>query len=110
MGEANDWLKGISRSITIEHAVEVLNEALNLDQEAVQNLVMSRHPCNAALAAHPTIQVSDAPAVGMLGLMNGLFGINRYGCGGIIVEIDDDTGRVIRFRVTSPDGGERHGR
>lgn len=59
-----------------EKVVDLLNEALGLDPVAVQVLTEMRVRCNAALANHPTIQVSGeqggGATVGVLGLLNGL--------------------------------------
>lgn len=77
--------------ITAEYAVKILNEALALDPEAIRGLCCRRVPCNEALSLHPTIQVGrlgDEWEVGLLGILNGLFGINGNGWGHIAAVFD----------------------
>jgi hypothetical protein len=67
------------KKVSPEEVVEVLNEALKLDAAAITKLVNMRVPCNEKLAKHPTIQVAkdkDSTKVGMLGIINGIFGAN----------------------------------
>lgn len=72
--------------------VRLLNEAVKVDRQAVQDLIECRVPCNKGLADHPTIQVSafdeqtgePTPGeykVGLLGILNGLFGTDCEGWG-----------------------------
>lgn len=64
---------------SLERALQVLNELVQADPVAAKALVETRVPCNGALLTHPTIQVvgntSDGFRVGMLGILNGIFGI-----------------------------------
>ena len=68
----------IRESITVDQALEVLNRAVDSDREAIQNLIDCRVCCNDKLSADPEIQVGiyhiGKPTVGVLGLLNGLFG------------------------------------
>jgi len=67
---------------TPDGAIRFLNELLDLDRDAVQNLFQSRVPCGDGLADHPTVQVrvrDDGNHVGPLGLLGGLFGCDRDG-------------------------------
>jgi len=91
----------------VENAVKVLNEALTLDRKAVEALFKYRVPCNESLAAHPTIQVTlDSAAhnrVGILGLINGIFGVDSIGYGYIAMEVDEnDHSKIERFLVLEP--------
>lgn len=57
--------------------IQTLNEAFELDPEAISKLVEMRVPCNDQLADHPTIQVVLPPGtncyhVGLLGILNGI--------------------------------------
>lgn len=86
-------------SVTIDHVIEVLNEALLIDPEAIQSLLAIRVPCNQKLADHPTIQVMERNGkytVGVLGLLNGIFGADENGCGYLAGE----------FEVICPNGHE----
>lgn len=87
----------------VERAARVLNEALSLDPVAVNALVSHRVPCNARLADHPTIQVG-APAagepgnVGMLGVINGILGVDAESWGALVAIVDDKN-EVLEFRA-----------
>lgn len=89
--------------VTVEHAVAVLNEALALDPKAIGALLATRIPCNAELAEHPTIQVCEDPrgktTVGILGMLNGIFGVTSKG-NGFIKAVLDDSGAVESFNVS----------
>ena len=93
-------------------AVAFLNEALKLDPVAVQGLFEHRVPCNDALRDHPTIQVAaagaepvpgeparDQASVGILGLLNGLFGVDERSWGHIAACWDVESGTLLRFEL-----------
>ena len=89
----------------IDNAISVLNEALKLDREAVSNLLTYRVKCNAQLANHNTIQVGivdETCMVGMMGLINGLFGIDEDGFG--FISYEHENGKVICFKRTPARG------
>lgn len=100
--------------VTPADAVAYLNQLLELDRPAVAALVANRVPCNEALADHPTCQVGVQHGgfhVGLLGVLNGLFGTigdggPRDGWGWITAEFEDERGanggRPRRFAVTDP--------
>jgi hypothetical protein len=97
-------VNGLKKMISVEEVLAFLNEALLLDQDAVSNLVETRFPCNAAMANHPTIQVSGepdgkSPKVGFLGVLNGMFGADEGGYGPFTMDVTDD-GTVLRFYKT----------
>lgn len=86
------------KSISPQEVVEFLNSLLELDREAISNLIFTRVSCNMKLAEHPTVQVlQDAVdgrnCVGWLGLLNGLFGINENGYGCILMHCDPIDGK-----------------
>jgi hypothetical protein len=92
-------------------AVRVLNEAIALDPEAVRLLCNARVPCNEALADHPSIQVGRGPSVGqsdhdwvvgMLGIVNGICGVDDNGWGFVGVEFDE-CGKPIKARLLGPE-------
>jgi hypothetical protein len=61
----------------IQHAIDALNAAFEQDPAAIRALLINVVPCNAALAAHPTIQCGELPdmtSVSALGLVNGVIG------------------------------------
>lgn len=92
-------------SVTPEHAVKILNEALDADPVAINELFRHRTSCNDALAGHASIQVGAYPedkypatqTVGLLGLLNGIFGTKPDGDGHIQSEVEDF--RIVRFSI-----------
>jgi hypothetical protein len=95
----------IQHSITPQDVVDVLNRAVRADRDAMHNLIEAHVPCNAVLADDPTIQVSgyneqtgeptpDRFKVGLLGVLNGLFGSDDQGWGCI----------TANFEVLCPNG------
>jgi len=98
----------IKTSITVQDACDVLNEALRLDPKAISNLVSCRVPCNSALAGHASIQVGSAEdinddtehVVGLLGVLNGLFGTfdedPKEGWGPITAVVDEHVIKTFR--------------
>lgn len=67
----------INDPLSIDKAIEILNSVVKADAKAFAKLIEYRVPCNRELAEHPTVQVSgesDKPTVGILGILNGLFG------------------------------------
>lgn len=86
----------------VDKAIQVLNEALEQDSNAIHALIRHRVVCNAALADHRSIQVgqytdSKLFHVGLLGIINGIFGITPTGRGLIEMVVDDD-GTILRFQ------------
>lgn len=91
-----DWQKRSPHDV-----VQMLNEAMKTDPEAMTRLVESRVSCTLPLADHPTIQVrSDDKgySVGMLGVLNGIFGVDSTGSGAIAAEFDE-SGELKGFLV-----------
>lgn len=68
----------MGNTITVDNAIKLLNEFYKIDPNAMDALVKARVPCNDDLANHPTVQVGVKPdggyQVGILGILNGLFG------------------------------------
>jgi len=93
----------IKNSVSIEGTVSFLNELLEYDSYVISALFSTRIMCNRYLADHKTVQVrqlgEDAFQVGMIGILNGLFGIDENGWGHIAA--DYDNGKIIRFRLLS---------
>ena len=89
------------KSVTVNQTIEVLNRALAEDAVAVTALIGYRVPCNGALADDVTIQVGRADGgwdVGLLGIINGIFGVRADGWGYIAAETDGP--RLVRFVAT----------
>jgi len=97
----------MKESITPKDVCNLLNELLAIDYEAVKNLVSSRVRCNQTLADHPTVQArqyqgDEYPSVGLIGILNGLFGIRPDGMG-VMCYTQDDDGKITEFKET-PNG------
>ena len=85
----------------ITKAIEVLNDALERDPSAITELVNMRAGCNESLAGHPTIQVQkfgDSHRIGILGLINGVFGGGPSGDIGAKGSLDAGTGKFVRVK------------
>lgn len=99
------FVKAMNSEIA-SHVVSVLNRALKADPIAMYHLFSHRVPCNAALTMDETIQVRQEPTqdtVGILGLINGLLGVDERGYGPITAVVsDDDDNRIFEFRLTEP--------
>lgn len=107
----------IKESVSLTEAIQFLNDLLALDKDAITNLIHSRVSCNEELANHPTVQVGaydmllgkQTPGeyhVGILGILNGLFGIDdETGMGPILANVTDLEREVISF-IRYKKGGE----
>ncbi|MBM10445.1 MAG: hypothetical protein CMF69_12925 [Magnetovibrio sp.] len=81
--------------------VEILNDALERDPEAMTDLINLRADCNAQLATHPTIQVQkygDVYRVGVLGILNGVLGGGPSGDIGAKGTVNSQTGNFLRIK------------
>lgn len=81
-------------SITPDDAIALLNDAYASDPGAMARLVEARVPCNEELADHPTVQVghrNNSYTVGLMGIINGLFGVDVRGNGIIAASYDDNS-------------------
>jgi hypothetical protein len=94
-----------------QRIVDLLNELTELDRPAVAALIANRVPCIRELAEHPTVQVGAQHggfSVGLLGILNGLCGVNDRGWGVIAAKFEDATekefGALLGFEV-NPDAG-----
>lgn len=95
----------IKKSITPQDACDLLNEFLKLDRDCVHGLIAHRQECKEAIANHPTIQVQQLkddkfPKVGIVGILNGMFGIDEDGMGAIFYD-EGDNGEILCFKVLS---------
>lgn len=85
-----------------EKVVVLLNEIHAADPAALAALVAARVPCNSALADHPSVQVGQTDdggfEVGIMGVLNGLCGVDQQGRGAVAVVLEDD-GSVTDVRL-----------
>lgn len=93
----------LKETVTVQDVCDVLNEMLKLDKDCITALVNHREPCNEAVANHPTIQVQQYPGdisrVGLIGVLNGMFGIREDGMGALAMVIEDN-GDISGFKRT----------
>lgn len=87
--------------ITVGHAVEVLNRMLKTDPAATTMLFQHVGvTCNDYLADDPTIQIGKDEEglnrVRLIGVINGLFGVDDNNWGLIAMTVDD-SGNITRF-------------
>lgn len=74
-----------------KHVVDVLNRVHSLDSTVLAKLISYRVECNAGLSDDPTVQVGLTDAgyeVGLLGIINGLVGVDQDGSGFISAAFD----------------------
>jgi len=92
----------IRESVTINDVVLYLNELLDIDKDALSRLITEkRSRCNKALADHSTVIASDEGGgvftVGLMGILNGLFGINEFGRGVLAARFKSERGDLVGF-------------
>lgn len=86
----------IKESVTIDETVAFLNELFAIDPTMLKAMIINRVPCNQKMADHPTVQVWDFDGdtrVGLLGFLNGLFGVSDKATGaiGVVLKNKDDS-------------------
>lgn len=87
----------------INKILNLLNEALDLDNEGFGNMILNRQVINADLANHPTIQVgaSDDDSqyfLSPLGFINGLF---DDGNEAIAAVVDKKSNKILEFIIVN---------
>ena len=91
----------IKSSVTVEEVIDLLNEFIVVDPEAIHNLIEQRVECTDRLVKHATILVwqpeGEKPSVGLLGIINGIFGLDEDGWGPIAAVFEDE-GKLSRFQ------------
>lgn len=89
-------------TVDLQEVVDYLNGLLKADRRAIQTLVSTKVKCNEALAFHPTVQViitgPDQYETGVLGVLNGLFGIDEKG-DSYIMAVFGSNGLLKEFRL-----------
>jgi hypothetical protein len=94
------WKKAVSA----QDVVDLLNEMLEKDPIATRELCETRVPCNQDIADHESIQVTSNPEktnprVGIIGVLNGFFGVDSKGYGPIAMNVDEETGDILKFEI-----------
>jgi hypothetical protein len=96
------------QTLTVDEAIGYLNSLVECDREVIGLLAETRLPCNEALVNHPTAQTVPADlanqdtgsVIGLLGILNGMFGIDEHGWGAIAAVYENDGITLIRFTRT----------
>lgn len=97
------------RMIDVDDAINLLNEILEVSPKTIETMVFDRVECSEELANHQTVQVEKGSSqgfidgnklrtvyrVGLLGIINGLFGADIKGWGAIQAVMERD--RIRRF-------------
>lgn len=94
----------------IDQAIEVLNRIHRADSRVLPALIAHRVTCNERVANDPTVQVSVVDIdedsvmyeVGLLGIVNGLFGVDENNFG-FITAYCDENGEITHFGRTQTD-------
>lgn len=91
----------LKQMVTPQEFVDILNDALATDNEAIQQLFRYHVDCNEAMTQHPMIQVVMDPMthkgkLGILGILTSIFGIGDEGFG-CIFSIVDHNHNILRF-------------
>lgn len=91
-------------SVTVDDAINYLNDLLQIAPAEIQTLVALRIPAPQSLVEHETVQVQSPtvaldgpPVVGLLGILNGLFGTDLDGAGPIAAVYDEDW-NIVKFQ------------
>ena len=71
----------------------------------MSKLINTRFPCNTKIEDHPTVQVyfsekETESTLGVLGILNGFFGVREDGFGPISLEVDSISGIPLKFKET----------
>ena len=92
-------------SIGLDYTINFLNALVEIDEPAMRALIETRVPCGEAMASHRTVQVQAhdgaEPVVGVLGILNGLFGVDEEGWGPLTAVFEND-GTLACFKRTPP--------
>lgn len=102
----------LRESVTRQEVVDFLNELAAIDPRAMRELCEAHTPCTDGMLDHPTVQVvekifaSDGRrnGVGLLGVINGLFGIHRDPGGNLrgpfMIVTDAEDPKAVSFALT----------
>lgn len=87
-------------------AVHSLNRALQVDPQALHELVEHRVPVAPLMASATAVQCEmpeeGIARMGVLGLINGIFGVNKEGRGWIRAVFDASETMLLRFELNPP--------
>jgi len=96
--------------VAVKDVIALLNEIHEADPSLMTDITLTRFPCTEAVRDHKTVQAhcyGDAslenPKVGFVGLLNGIFGIDRNHFGPIAANFEEEGGKLLGFKLTDTD-------
>lgn len=108
MIEVDKWTG--EETVAVKDIIATLNEIHKLDSELTTNMVLHRFPCNAEIKNHKTVQAHcygdasvESPKVGLLGILNGLVGIDKNHFGAIAGDFEKKGGKLLGFKLVNTD-------
>ena len=98
------------RIVSVDDAIDFLNELLRIDPIATNSLFSAVAPCNDEVVNHPTIQVMTVHTGGLymlrlMGVLNGLFGCDGEKVGYIAAFYNN--GQIEKFLRTVRNDDDR---
>ena len=92
--------------VSLAFLIDFLNQVNDIDPSVLPALIAYRVPCNEELGEHLTIQTGktdDGYEVGILGILNGLFGVQDDGWGYIAAHYKDkELKEIEHFAILIP--------
>jgi len=88
--------------ISIDETIEYLDSLFVADPRAMRAMLRTLTVCNNALAEHPTAQAwtwGEDASIGLMGIINGMFGVDGDGRGAIAYCLDE-AGELVGFMRT----------
>lgn len=89
----------IKESVTPQEVLDFLNSLMEVDPATMNSIFSARFQCNDAMLNHPTVQCGRLSEtigeVGVIGILNGLFGIDKEGWGVFAMSMENDRPSVI---------------
>ena len=97
-------------TITVKDVVAMLNEIHQIDPDLTTGMILHRFPCNKGIRDHKTVQAHcygddslENPKVGLLGILNGILGIDKNHFGPIAGDFNKETKALLGFKMTNTD-------
>lgn len=105
--EVDKWTG--DETVAVKDVIAMLNEIQQLNPELMTDITMTRYPCNHAIRDHKTVQAHcfgdssiEKPKVGLIGILNGLIGIDKNHFGPIAAILEEN-GTLNGFTMTDTD-------
>jgi hypothetical protein len=102
-------MMSLKNTVTLDEAIAYLNDLLQCDQRAITELAITRVSCNDLLRDHETAQIhvdgNQQNFIGLLGVINGLFGVDENGFGSIAAIVSPKKKLVLGFERMSAQRG-----